>query len=282
MQDMRRTAHASAALCAALVVLAGIAAAQADELAVFRDFDPESRIAVDHGPWDRFLARYLVAGAGTTLLRYGEVTEADRRALDAWIARLAQVDAGTLSRSEQKAFWIDLYNALTVRLVLGSYPVDSIADISPGLFSRGPWKRKLVRVGGVELSLDDIEHGILRGIIGDPMIHYGVNCAALSCPPLMERAFRGTDVDAMLADNASRYVNGRHALAGGAGEAIRVSGIFVWYKDDFGGTDAAVLDHLRRFARGATAVRLRGARRIAGHDYDWSLNDAGRFPDPRD
>lgn len=282
MQDTRRTAPALAALCAVLVALAGIATARADEFDAFRASDPESRVALDHGPWNRFLARHLVAGAGTTLLRYGEIAEADRRALDAWIERLAGTDVGTLSRPEQKAFWINLYNGLTVQLVLENYPVDSIADISSGLLSRGPWKRKLARVGGVGLSLDDIEHGILRAILGDPMIHYGVNCAALSCPPLMERAFRGADVDAMLAANAARYVNGRHAVTGGEGEAIRVSGIFVWYKEDFGGSDAAVLDHLRRFARGATAARLQGARRIAGHDYDWSLNDAGRFRGPLD
>lgn len=279
---MRRRVPAMAALCAALVALAGMSAARADELDAFRAFDSDSRIALDHGPWDRFLARYLVAGAGTTLLRYGEVTGPDRRRLDAWIARLAETDVGTLSRPEQKAFWINLYNALTVRVVLESYPVDSILDISPGLLSRGPWKEELVRVLGIGLSLDDIEHGILRAIHGDPMIHYGVNCAALSCPPLMERAFRGAEVDAMLADNASRYVNGRYAVTGGESEAIRVSGIFVWYKDDFGGSDAAVLDHLRRFARGATAARLQGARRISGQDYDWSLNDAGRSRDPLD
>ena len=139
MHDMRPMAYAIATLCAALVALAGIVTARADELDAFRAFDPESQVTVDHGPWDRFLARYLVAGAGTTLLRYGEVTAGDRRRLDAWIARLAETDVGTLSRPEQKAFWINLYNALTVRVVLEHHPVDSILDISSGLLSRGPW-----------------------------------------------------------------------------------------------------------------------------------------------
>lgn len=282
MTVLWRAACGFAGLGVAWAVFFGVATVRAGELDGFRAFDPESRIVVDHGPWDRFLARYLVAGEGTTLLRYGEVSADDRRGLDAWLASLALTDVAALSRPAQKAFWINLYNALTVQVVLANYPLDSITDLSSGLFHRGPWKRKLIRIAGVGLSLDDIEHGIVRTVFDDPMVHYGLNCAALSCPPLMERGFSADDVDAMLEANAIRHVNGRYAITGGSADAVRVSGIYMWYKDDFGGSDAAVIEHLRRFSRGATVGRLQGVRRLAGQDYDWSLNDARRLAGPQD
>ena len=105
------------------------------------------------------------------------------------------------SRDEQLAYWINLYNALTVKVILDHYPVKSILDIdiSPGWFSIGPWGKKLVAVEGVEISLDDIEHRILRPIWRDPRIHYALNCAAVGCPNLLREAFTGATAEVLLA-----------------------------------------------------------------------------------
>jgi len=146
----------------------------------WRTSDEAARISIDHAPWDRFLGRHLVAGAdGINRLAYRRVLPEEREALSIYLAALAGLPVTAYRRAEQLAYWINLYNALTVRVVLDHYPVASIRDIalSPGLFSRGPWRKKLTRIEGEEVSLDDIEHRILRPFWRDPRLHYAVNCA---------------------------------------------------------------------------------------------------------
>ena len=238
--------------------------------------DPSSTAVIDHEPWDRFLARYLVAGRdGVNRVRYGEVSAADRRGLSAYLATLAATPIRGHGRVEQLAYWINLYNALTVRVVLDRYPVPSIMDIaiSPGWFSVGPWKKKLITVEGEALSLDDIEHRILRPIWRDPRIHYAVNCAAIGCPDLAGNAYAGATIEAALTTAARRYVNGEHGVMFD-GEELLVSSLYKWYREDFGDSNSSVIAHLRSYAEPALAARLSRARDIAGHFYDWGLNDA--------
>ena len=173
------------------------------------------------------------------------------------------------------AYWINLYNALTVDTVLNHYPVGSIRDISisPGLFNRGPWDRKLVTVEGQALSLNDIEHRILRPIWHDPRIHYAVNCASLGCPNLANTAYDGSHLDAMLDAAARAYVNNPRGAAVHDGK-LTVSSIYRWYEADFGSTDAGVIAHLKRYAEPPLAAALNGISAIADDHYDWRLNDA--------
>lgn len=238
--------------------------------------DPRGTVRVDHGAWSRFLASYLVMGRdGITRVAYARVTPADRAALAAYLDRLAATPISGARRDEQRAFWIDLYNALTVKVVLDHYPVGSIRDIdiSPGLFADGPWGAKLVTVEGVALSLDDIEHRILRPIWKDPRLHYALNCASLGCPNLMPQAFTAANTERLLETAARAYVNhprGARVVEG----RLTVSSLYRWYAEDFGGSDAGVIAHLRRYARGPLARALAGVRQISGDGYDWSLNDA--------
>src|SRR6185503_17839522 len=130
-------------------------------------------------------------------------------ALDAYVEKMQGVAIRTFCRPEQRAYWANLYNATTVKVVLDHYPVDSIMkiNISPGLFAKGPWKKKLLKVEGEEVSLDDVEHRILRPIWKDPRTHYSVNCASLGCPNLQPHAFTAATLDAMLDEAARGYVN---------------------------------------------------------------------------
>ena len=202
------------------------------------------------------------------------MTTADCEALGRDLARLARTPISTYSRAEQFAFWVDLYNELTVELVLDHYPVVSIRDIaiSPGLFSSGPWGKKLIAIGGEGLSLDDVEHRILRPIWRDPRIHYAVNCAALGCPNLQPEAFTAANTVALLDKAARDYVNHPRGVSA-AGGRLAVSSIYVWYEADFGGTDRGVIEHLRRYARPPSAAALAGIHHIAEDRYDWRLND---------
>ena len=148
-------------------------------------YDAASSETVDHSLWAGFLSMYVVnADDGVNKIAYGDVSDAQHAKLKRYIALLSQSSVSRLAKAEQLAFWINLYNALTVDVVLDHYPVESILDIgiSPGLFASGPWGKKLVAVEGEALSLDDIEHRILRPIWRDPRIHYAVNCASIGCP----------------------------------------------------------------------------------------------------
>ncbi|MBL8699793.1 MAG: DUF547 domain-containing protein [Alphaproteobacteria bacterium] len=239
--------------------------------------DPASARRIDHGAWDGFLKRHVVAGDdGIHRLAYARVAGADKAALDAYLSMLAGTAVGALARDEQRAFWINLYNALTVQVVLGAYPVRSIRDIriSPGLFAAGPWGKKLVTIEGERLSLDDIEHRILRPIWNDPRTHYAVNCASIGCPNLPRDAFTAATMEVMLDSGARAYVNHPRGASLRDGR-LTTSSIYAWFKEDFGGTDATVIAHLRRFAAPSLARALGGVDRIAGDAYDWALNDAG-------
>lgn len=238
--------------------------------------DPSSTTMVDHGAWDAFLARHVqVVEGGVNRIAYGAVPAADRTALAAYLDGLAATPVSILGRSEQRAYWINFYNALTVKVVLDHQPVASIRDIdiSPGLFADGPWKRKLVTVEGEALSLDDMEHRILRPIWRDPRIHYAVNCASIGCPNLQPHAFTAANAERLMEDGARDYVNHPRgaSLTGGR---LTVSKIYEWFKVDFGDTDAGVIQHLRRYAAPPLAEGLADVTRIADTVYDWSLNDA--------
>lgn len=238
--------------------------------------DESARSVIDHGAWNGFLTRYLVPGAdGINRLAYGRVLPEDRGALGVYIDALGGLPITAYRRAEQLAYWINLYNALTVRTVLRHYPVASILDIniSPGPLSRGPWGRKLLRIEGEEVSLDDIEHRILRPFWRDPRLHYALNCASLGCPNLQPRAFTAATTEAMLDDAARAYVNHPRGARVTDGRLF-VSSIYLWYKPDFGGDDAGVIAHLRRYAVPPLAEGLAPIAAIAGDRYDWALNDA--------
>ncbi len=240
--------------------------------------DARSTIHVDHGAWAELLARYVETDAtGLNRVAYGKVTRADRAALRGYLGAMAAVPVSSLNRAEQLAYWINLYNALTLEVVLEHYPVGSIRDIdiSPGLFSSGPWRAQLIEVEGEPLTLDDIEHRILRPIWRDPRIHYAVNCASVGCPNLQRRPFEAADLDRMLDLAAIAFVNDPRGVRLAA-DGLHLSSIYVWFEEDFGGDEAGVIRHLMAYARPGLAMRLQKLDGIAGHDYDWSLNDAAQ------
>ncbi|MDA2910783.1 DUF547 domain-containing protein [Nitrospiraceae bacterium AH_259_D15_M11_P09] len=237
--------------------------------------DPQSTVTVDHMPWARFLKANIVRGAdGVNRLPYATISAADRAALEGYLARLAEVPVGKLNQTEQRAFWINLYNALTVSVILEHYPVKSILDIdiSPGFFSDGPWGKKLVSVEGVKVSLDDIEHRILRPIWKDPRIHYAVNCASIGCPNLQAQAFTSENADDLLSQAAREHVNHPRG-ARVEDEKLVVSSIYRWFAADFGGNDRAVIAHLKQYAEPRLRGRLERLNRISSHGYDWALNE---------
>ncbi len=232
-----------------------------------------STLSINHNTWSNWLGRFLTRHAdGINRVDYRRVQETDREQLRAYIDGLAKIKISDFNRAEQKAYWINLYNALTVDVVLEEYPVESIRDISSGLFSSGPWGRDLVEVEGEELSLDDIEHRILRPIWQDPRIHYAVNCASIGCPNLQPLAFTAANMEMLLNTAARDFINHERG-ARVENNRLIVSSIFDWFVADFGGNDAGVIQHLNQYAGPRLRNSLGGIERIADDDYDWNLND---------
>jgi len=243
---------------------------------VWEAHDERSTRRVDHGAWDRLLEAHVQRGPeGVARFSYRKVTPDERKALDAYVARLTALRPTKLRRVEQFAYWVNLYNALTVRLVLDHPAAKSIRDIdlSPGLFAGGPWDAKLVRIEGRPVSLNDIEHRILRPIFDDPRIHYALNCASIGCPDLQSDAFTAENREKLLDRGARAFVNHPRGVRV-TGTRLVVSSLYVWFMQDFGGSEEEVIDHLRRYADPRLRKRLEPVTEIADHVYDWSLNGA--------
>jgi hypothetical protein len=274
---MKRRPQIAAALTFLLAICPAVAAAapQSELWAKWQVHDDASSASIDHRVWDQFLQNYVRLGSdGIARIPYARVTVSDRDRLGADLMRLAGVPISFYSRREQFAFWVDLYNELTVKLILDHYPLATIKDIaiSPGLFSIGPWGHKLITVEGEAVSLDDIEHRILRPIWRDPRIHYAVNCAAVGCPNLQVPAFTAINSEALLDKAAREFVNHPRGATVASGE-LSASSIYRWYEADFGGTERGVIEHLKRYARPELASALARIDHIATDSYDWSLND---------
>ena len=267
----------AAALFAVMAIWsAPVGAAPKSELwDVWAVHDPASDTVVDHSAWDRFLGQYVRPGSdGINRVAYDEVTAADRKALDGYIDGLAAMPVRSLSRTEQFPFWVNLYNALTVRVVLEHYPVASIRDIdiSPGLFADGPWGKTLTVVEGEAVSLDDIEHRILRPLWRDPRIHYAVNCASIGCPNLQPHAMTVENTEDFLNGAAAAFINHPRGARVENG-ARHVSSIYDWFESDFGGNESGVLAPQKRYAQPALASALRAVSGLR-YRYDCDLNDA--------
>jgi Protein of unknown function, DUF547 len=262
-------------------LLASSGAEAASPAEEFAKHTPGSTRTIDHTAWTKLLGTYVMPLAdGVNRVRYADFKQNGHVALKAYVKSLEAADPSGLDRPEQFAFWSNLYNAKTIDIVLDAYPVKSIKDISLGgsltaAFTGGPWKAKVLKVGSRDLSLDDIEHGILRPVFKDPRVHYAVNCASIGCPNLLTAAFTGASLNDQLDAAARAYVNHPRGFAVTDG-SITASSIYNWFAVDFGGNAAGVLVHARQYAEPALKRKLDSITTIPDYGYDWSLNDAGR------
>jgi hypothetical protein len=247
---------------------------------------PSRAQAPNHGTWDALLVDCVqsIDGGASTAVAYGCFAR-ERSRLESYLASLARVsreDFDALPRDDRLAFLINTYNAWTVELILGAWPdVASIRDL--GSLFRSPWKRAFIPLFGEEVSLDDIEHGMIRepGRYDEPRIHFAVNCASVSCPALRREAYDGRRLEAQLEDQTRRFLGdrSRNRLRDGR---LEVSSIFKWYAEDFAagwrGLDsvsaflAAYGPTLDLDARQQAALRA-GDLALSYLPYDWSLND---------
>ncbi|OBT16776.1 hypothetical protein A9264_10930 [Vibrio sp. UCD-FRSSP16_10] len=241
-------------------------AAPKSELWSYWDKHTQSQQSIDHSQWQSLLDRYLIKQGDNTLFRYSSVTPKDKQALKDYLATLANIDPRQYTKAQQYAYWVNLYNSLTVNLILDNYPTKSITKLG-GLFSFGPWDKELIKVAGKSLTLNDIEHRILRPIWNDPRTHYAVNCASLGCPNLQPQAFTAQNTQQLLQQSAKAFINsdkGAKLIEG----KLQLSSIYEWFAVDFAGSKH-VVEHLSRYR---TDISTFNGKII--YDYNWQLNEA--------
>lgn len=243
----------------------------------------------DHGIWDRLLRAHvtLIAEGHASRVDYRGMA-ADRDRLTAYLSSLSSVTRVTFDawpKHEQLAFLINAYNAFTVELILTKYPgLRSIKEL--GWFLQTPWQKRFIPLLGETVSLDDIEHGMIRrsGRYDEPRIHFALNCASVGCPALRDAAYTGTRLDTQLDDAARSFLSdrSRNRLTGGV---LEVSSIFKWYREDFERGWGGFHSLRQFFAAYAQALdfgpgdlqKLRdGSLPIEFLSYDWRLNDVRR------
>lgn len=251
--------------CLCWVLLTGaVLAAPNAELDPYWQGSGEQTLPVPQA-WQAFLEQYVEVVGEHHLVRYSDVSDADQARLNQWISQQASLDPRQLTPNSQFAYWVNLYNALTIQTVLAAYPVDSIKDI--GWFNRGPWHRDLVEITGRAVSLNDIEHRILRPTFNDHRIHYVVNCAALGCPNLPLTPLRSEQLEAQLTQAEAQFLASDKGVRA-TNEGWMLSSIFTWYQEDFAANEAGLIDYLNQHVSPATV------QQPIRYDYDWRLNEA--------
>lgn len=265
-----------------LISYAVTAAPKKQLLTEWQGSDEASELSVNHQQWQAILDRYVIEENQQTYVNYAQMqrdTLSQKMSpLDNYINYLTSINPLQLTRRQQFAYWVNLYNAATVQLVLQHYPVKSITTLGKGFFSFGPWNDEILTVNQRPLSLNDIEHGILRPIYDDPRIHYAVNCASISCPNLQSVAFTAENVERLLDKAAREYINHPRGVMVD-GQQLVLSTIYEWYQTDFAGTVEGVLTHLNTYADPELQSRLQGADQAhIRYEYDWQLNEIRPLP----
>lgn len=226
-----------------------------DEYQEIQEMVVEAPFTGIHDTWDDLLKTYVSA---TGFVDYTGLRNEKNR-LEQYLESISSAEPKTLDRDERMAFWINAYNAFTVKLILDNYPLRSIMDLDNGKV----WDRKWIIIAGELRSLNDIEHNILRKEFKDARIHFAVNCAATSCPPLNDHAWTGDNLKSTLDKKAREFINNpRYNEL--THKELKLSKIFEWYATDFGNINS----YIKKYAQKEFSVNAK----VTYLEYDWSLN----------
>ena len=264
------------AVAAALTLLSIVvsAAPAPDKWQLWDTMAAESTATIDHSLWQSVIDEYLQANPDNiNRFAYAALAGNDEEPLSAYLTAMAAIDPRDYNGAEQQAYWINVYNALTVNLVLKYPNKKSILRMGERLFSVGPWDDEIYEVAGQALTLNDIEHRILRPIFQDHRVHYAVNCASIGCPNLAAVAFDSARLDAQLAAAEAAYINHPRGVSFSETGRLQLSQIYQWYVDDFAADEAALVQYLaaRHSSLGDKLKQFVGK---ISYSYDWDLNKA--------
>ncbi len=185
----------------------------------------------------------------------------DIKDLNSFLRGLSQTQINPQwSKKDKMAFWINVYNAYTVKLVVDNFPLESIKQLN------SPWAKKFFTIDGKQMSLGDVEHKILRNF-GDPRIHFAINCASASCPRLIQIPYTAENLDRLLERQTEEFINDPFYNTI-SGYAVNVSKLFDWYKKDFKATDGSVVNFINKYSK----TPISNQKEKGYKAYDWSIN----------
>lgn len=221
--------------------------------------EPLGATAFSHDQWNSLLSRFVTASGKVNYKGFKQ----DQAKLNAYLEDLsANTPASSWSRNEKLAYWINVYNAYTVKLIVDNYPLKSIQDLGK------PWDKKFIKIGGDIYSLNEVEHEIIRKRFNDARIHFAVNCASFSCPKLLNEAYTGAKLEQQLNTQTRAYINNpvHNEISANKGA---ISQLFNWYADDFVKSAGSVIAFINKYS----TVKLRNEARLEYKEYGWSLNE---------
>lgn len=221
----------------------------------------------DHAAWTQLLQRHVDSNGNVDYKGFIR----DKKYLETYLEVLSSnPPASHWSAAEKMAFWINAYNAFTVKLIVNHYPVESIKDLNPMIAIptiNTVWQEEFFSIGGKKMSLDEIEHSILRKQFSEPRIHFAINCASVSCPPLRREAYTGKKLNDQLREQAEEFINDpKHNAI--KPEAVEVSQLFNWFAGDFT-RKGTLIDFLNTYSK----IRIKSNAPVRFRDYDWRLNE---------
>jgi len=227
-------------------------------LLAFVSFTGIGEANFDHSPWDKLLQKHVSIQGNVNYEGFIK----DQTALDGYLTSLSKMKPeASCSRNEAMAYWINAYNAFTIKLMVDNYPLKSIIDVNGGK----AWDLQFIVIKGEKYSLNNIEHDILRKKYADPRIHFAVNCASVSCPKLFNTAFFAEGLDEKLERAAKEFINNPSKNEVSA-DMAHISKLFDWYKGDFTNR-GTVVDYLNRYSN----TKLTTGK-ITFKEYNWNIN----------
>ena len=232
-----------------------------------KNFGDSNSDPITHNEFDELLNKHV---SKEGIVDY-EGFKSDKKALQVYLNKVSNTPPNdNWSREQQLAYWINAYNAYTVKLIVDNYPLESIQDLHPTLKIPGVntiWHKKFFKIGDEKMSLGDIEHDILRKKFEEPRIHFAINCASKSCPKLLNKAYTAENIDKQLLSQTKAF------LADGSRNNIeknqvKVSKIFKWFEGDFT-ENGTLIDFLNKYSD----TEINSDASIEYMEYDWSLNE---------
>lgn len=225
---------------------------------VNEDFEENSQAKVDHGIWNMLLQKHVDENGMVDYTGFKK----DRNLLDEYLKLLSdQKPNENWTTGELLAYYINLYNAYTVDMILRNYPVKSIKDIN------GAWTKEFIRIGDTEISLGGIENSLLRKM-NEPRIHFAINCASISCPKLMNTAFTPGSIEKQLDKATKEFINSDKNRI--SENSLKLSKIFDWYKGDFTENGRSLIDYVNQYSD----IKINSDASVSYIDYNWDLNEA--------
>jgi hypothetical protein len=208
-----------------------------------------------HQLFNNLLQKYVTSYGSVNYLALKQ----DEKSLDRYLNELSKnIPDNSSSRNVSLAYWINAYNAFTLKLILDNYPLKSITDLNNGK----PWDVKWITLGNKKYSLNNIENDIIRPVYKDARIHFALNCAAISCPPLLNKAFTSNNIEELMDTQTRNFINSQANDLGST--KIKVSKVFDWYKKDFGDVTAFISKYSK--------TKINSNALISYKEYNWSLN----------